>query len=167
VRLGTIGRGGEALHEGSGRSLDDLGIDRAQAPARAPCHDEQGPDGAAVVHEGAGQGAAARPARALEALDLGCARRLQHLLEQQTALWQRLAAGEPGLRHRDGALGIVAVAQEERGVIDLEDVGDPTQLDGGEVREARAGADVPIRVALRRVSARPADVIREVMPPRP
>jgi hypothetical protein len=157
----------DALHQRSGRALDDLGVDGAQPPVRAPGHDEQRPDRTAVVHQRAGQGAAPCPARAHEALDLGRTRGLQHLLEQQAALGQRLAGRQPGLGDRDRVLRVAAVAQEERGVLDLQHVGDPAQLDGGEVREARPGTQVPVHVALRRASARPADVTQEVMPPRP
>ena len=158
VRLEAVNRGGEAFHERPGRPVDDLGVDGPQSPVGSPGDDEQGTDGTAVMDERAREGAATGSAGSLEALDLRGAARLQDLLEQQATLGQRLARGQPGLGHRDRVVGVIRVAQEERGVVDLEHVGDSAQLDGGEVLEARSGAEAPLHVALRRASARPADV---------
>ena len=77
-------------------------------------------------------------------------------------LGQRLADGQARLGHDGRALRVVRVAQEERGVIDLQHVRDAAQVDGGEVGQARARAS-PAQVT-RRSGAHPRALSIDVHP---
>ena len=148
----AVNRGGEAFHERPGRpwtTSESIAPSRrlarrvttSSAPTARPSWTSGAREGARTAPPGpskpstcAAQPGAPGPARAAG-----------------RALGQRLARGQPGLGHRDRWSGSSAVAQEERGVVDLEHVGDSAQLDRREVLEARSGAESP---ASRRAPAR-------------
>jgi hypothetical protein len=119
----------DALHEVLGGAPDDLRVGGSQAPVRAQCHDEQRADRLALVLQRRGQRGARGLARAGARLDLLDAAGAQHAPDDRRVLGQGVGQRAAGLGDEHGATAMVVIAQEERGVIYLQDVADAAQLD--------------------------------------
>ena len=95
--------------------LDDLGIDGAQPPARAPRHDEHRADGLVAMDERSGECGGAGLVGARVALEFRGAAGVQHPREQDAVLRERLPYGQAHLGHHGGGPWVVRIAQVERG----------------------------------------------------